>query len=91
MFNRYYYTTTILEALATLCEGQAEDLKVETNLDDGTPARVWLSRCDRDDGEPWDNTVSLETCPNGSWMTVMRWDGDNPRDCQDTAGEPCNG
>ena len=78
MFDRFQYTTDVLEALPTLCEGQADDLKVETTLGDGTPARVWLSRCDTLDGEPWDNTVTLETCVDGRWANALRWDGDDP-------------
>ena len=80
---RWSHMTSDLEDLPTLCVGQAEDLKVETTLDDGTPARVWLSRCGVEDGEPWENTVSLETCQNGRWTTVLRWNGCNPAEYEE--------
>lgn len=77
--NRYEYTSAILAALPTLCEGQAEDLKVEVELYDGSLGRVWLSRCGVEDGEPWENTVSLEVRgEDGMWRTALRWNGDNP-------------
>ena len=40
MIDRSDYDTETLEALLTLCEAQADNLKVEMTLDDGTPARV---------------------------------------------------
>ena len=75
---RWAHMTRDIENLPTLSEGQADDLKVETTLGDGTPARVWLSRCGVADGEPWENTVSLETRSEGRWETVLRWNGDDP-------------
>lgn len=81
MIDRSDYDTTTLEDLPTLCEAQADDLKVETTLEDGTPARVWLSRCGLADGEPWESTVSLELCFEGRWETVQRWNGDDPMEC----------
>jgi len=89
MFDRNEYDTKTLEALPRISEGHSEDLKVETTLDDGTPARVWLSRCGLDDGELWENTVTLETCPDGRWVTVQRWNGDDPDECQTPGGGDC--
>jgi len=75
---RWKYMTRDLEALPTLCEGQAEDLKVEMILEDDTPARVWLSRCGVEDGEPWEHTASLEVYQDGRWSVATRWNGDDP-------------
>lgn len=52
---KFRYTLQELEAMPTLCVGQAADLKV----DDGN-IRVWLSRCDVASGEPYDNKVTVE-------------------------------
>jgi hypothetical protein len=59
--------------LDTLTQGQADDLKME----DGN-IRVWLSRCDTLDGEPYDNTVTVEAREDGCWFNVFRYDGDDP-------------
>lgn len=52
---KFRYTLQELEAMPTLCVGQAGNLKV----DDGN-IRVWLSRCDVASGEPYDNKVTVE-------------------------------
>lgn len=49
------YTLAELEALPTLAVGQADDLKIETES-----VRVWLSRCTIEDGEPYNNKVTVE-------------------------------
>lgn len=56
------YTLKELKALPTLAVGQADDLKMDT----GT-VRVWLSRCTVEDGEPYDNKVTVECLLNGRW------------------------
>ena len=43
-----------LDNMETLCEGQADDLKI----DDGN-FRVWLSRCGIEDGMPFDNAITI--------------------------------
>ena len=61
--NTFYWTLEELEAMPTLCVGQADNLKVET---DNT--RVWLSRCTVADGEPFDNKVTVEELTkDGRW------------------------
>ena len=57
-----------LEALPTLCEGQADSLKLEDDR-----FRVWLSRCTTADGEPWDNKVTVECLIAGTWVAVEHW------------------
>ena len=58
------YTLNELESLPTLCVGQADDLKIESEL-----VRVWLSRCTKADGEPFDNkvTVEVKNPVSGNW------------------------
>ncbi len=60
-----HYTLEELEGMDTLATGQADDLKVDTGQ-----YRVWLSRCTVDDGEPYDNKVSVEELIDGRWITV---------------------
>ena len=63
------YTLQELESLPTLCVGQAEDLKVETN-----DIRIWLSRCGVADGEPHNNMVTVEKYDEaGGWYTQRRY------------------
>jgi hypothetical protein len=62
------YTLKELEALPTLAVGQASDLKVDT----GTK-RVWLSRCTVEDGEPYNNKVSIERYDGKRWITVAEY------------------
>ena len=58
------YTLKELEKLQTLSIGQAEDLKIETKA-----FRVWLSRCTKKDGEPYNNKVTIEQHLRGRWVT----------------------
>jgi hypothetical protein len=53
------------ESRPTLCTGQADNLKVETST-----TRVWLSRCSVEDGEPYDNKITVERLRNGRWEEV---------------------
>lgn len=59
------YTLEELESLPTLSVGQADDLKVDTGN-----TRVWLSRCSVEDGEPYDNKVTVERLAEGRWVEV---------------------
>lgn len=54
-----------LEAMPTLTQGQADDLKIDNGAE-----RVWLSRCGVEDGEPWDNKVTIERLVDGRWVEV---------------------
>jgi hypothetical protein len=76
--DRLMPNTEQLEFTPTLTEGYVMDLK----FDDGCH-RLWLSRCDTLDGEPYDNTVYLEEYDedNGRWYDVGHYDGDNPVEC----------
>ena len=66
-----------LEELPTLSQGQADDLKIETTDENGRAIeRVWLSRCTVDDGEPWDNKVSVEHNIDGRWTVVELWEAE---------------
>jgi hypothetical protein len=61
------YTLKQLEALPTLAVGQADDLKVEEEN-----KRIWLSRCTVEDGEPYNNKVSIEQYKSdmGRWILI---------------------
>ena len=54
------YKLSELEMLPTLSVSQADDLKI----DDGE-TRIWLSRCTVEDGEPYNNKVTVETLKAG--------------------------
>lgn len=58
-----------LEAMPTLIQGQADDCKI----DDGGE-RVWLSRCTVEDGEPWDNKVTVEQYNGKAWVEIEYWE-----------------
>jgi hypothetical protein len=59
------YALYELEAMPTLSQGHFDDLKVDT----GT-MRVWLSRCTVEDGEPYNNKVTVEVLKDGKWEIV---------------------
>lgn len=58
-----------LDALPTLAQGQADDLKIESDTE-----RVWLARTGVEDGEPWNHKVTVERRIAGSWIEVERWE-----------------
>lgn len=61
------YTLAELEALPTLSVSQCDDLKIET---DNT--RVWLSRMSIEDGQPYNNQVTVEKITEGK--RGARWE-----------------
>lgn len=68
-WGEYEIPLAELEALPTLCVGQADSLKIESDTE-----RVWLSRCGIEDGEPWDHKVTVERLIAGSWIEVEHWE-----------------
>jgi hypothetical protein len=50
------YTLAELKELPTLATSHADSLKIEKK-----GIRVWLSRCTVEDGEPYNNKVTVET------------------------------
>jgi len=66
------YSLSELESLPTLSVSQADDLKVESDF-----WRVWLSRCDVSDGEPYNNKVTVEELINGRWTTVKEYQAES--------------
>lgn len=72
-----------LAALPVLHQGQADDCHVE---DQSGYRRIWLSRTGVADGEPFENTVSIEGRRDGSWVTVAKYDGGELAD-EDEGGE----
>ena len=64
--------------LPVLCQGQADDMIAE-DLDDGY--RLWISRTGVADGEPYENTLTIETRDgNGRWSTLAHLDAADPTD-----------
>lgn len=63
------YTLAELEAMLTLKQGQADDLKMDLG-----DTRIWLSRMTKEDGEPCDNKVTIEEYRGyqgrGRWVEV---------------------
>lgn len=59
------YSLKELKAKPILATGQADDLKIDTGK-----TRIWLSRCTVEDGEPYDNKVTVEKLINGKWEIV---------------------
>jgi hypothetical protein len=69
-FGTYGISLAELENMPTLHQGQADDCKIETD-----DQRVWLSRCTVEDGEPWNNKVTVERrLADGSWVTAETWE-----------------
>ena len=68
-WGTYEVSLDELENLPTLAEGQADNLKIESDTE-----RVWLSRCTVEDGEPWNNKVTVERLIGGSWIEVEHWE-----------------
>lgn len=69
-FGIYEISLEDLEAMPTLAQGQADDLKI----DNGDGERVWLCRCDIDDGMPWNNMVTVERYDGRRWTEVEWWE-----------------
>jgi len=53
-----------------LSAGQADNLHFE-----GDGIRLSLSRTGIEDGEPFDNTITIEREDGGRWITVAKYDG----------------
>lgn len=64
------YDAETLDGMDPIHEGQADTCYV----DDGEE-RVWLSRTGVADGEPFENTVSIERYLQRAWVTVCKYDG----------------
>ena len=63
-----------IEDLPTLCQGQSDDLKIDTG-----DARLWQARTSIEDGEPYRNTIHIELRDErGCWIDAGCYDGDHP-------------
>jgi hypothetical protein len=67
------------------CQSQADDLHLELIFGETfADVRFWVSRCGREDGEPFDRTVTVEVRHYlsddyvGYWVELARYDGDAP-------------
>jgi len=64
------YTANQLKAMPTLSTGHFDNLKVDNGC-----VRVWLSRCTVEDGEPYNDKVTVENLIDGKWETVDQYQG----------------
>ena len=64
------FTTEELEDMETLSQGHFDNLKVNTK-----DVKVWLSRCTVEDGEPYNNKVTVENLIDGRWIIVDTYPG----------------
>lgn len=71
-WGTYEMSLSELRELPTITEGQIRSLKMESDSE-----RVWLSRGTVEDGEPWNNLVSVERLFGGSWIEVEQWEAVN--------------
>ena len=62
-----------LVELPVIESGHVHDLHIDTG-----DARVWLSRCSIEDGEPFKYTVYVELKEDGCWIDAGYYDGSNP-------------
>ena len=72
----YPSLTTLLEN-EVITVGQDADLRF-----DGNGVRLWVHRTGLDDGEPFENSITVEVLAQVNqesyWTTVATYDGDNP-------------
>jgi hypothetical protein len=82
MNNQLMPSAKQLEVLPTLTQSYTCDLKI-----DDSDYRVFLSRLDAGDGEPFDNTVYVEALGClGNWVDLGYYDGDYPPSWSDFPG-----
>lgn len=65
------YTLEQIEEMPTIHQGQYANLKIDTSTE-----RVWLSRLTVEDGQPYNNQVTVEHLADGSWVTVAEYEPD---------------
>ena len=63
------YALSELQAMPTLAVGQTDDLKI----DDGE-YRTWLARTTIEDGETYNNRVSVERFNGNRWVVVQEYE-----------------
>lgn len=68
------YKLAELESLPTISAGQFDDLKIETEN-----RRIWLSRCTIEDGEPYNNKVTVEKLTGDRYTAATREQYENQR------------
>lgn len=66
-----HFTFQAINRLPTIRQGQTDDLKFES-----ATQRVWLSRLTTEDGQPYDNQVTVERFNGESWETVEQYEAE---------------
>lgn len=64
------WTAQTLRRRRSLAKSQTCDLKIDTGH-----VRVWLSRCGVEDGEPYENKVTIECLVDGRWIVTDEYEG----------------
>jgi hypothetical protein len=64
------YTLAELLAKPTITQGQTDDLKVFFL---GRQTKVWLSRMTKEDGQPYDNQVTIERFDGSAWVIIDQY------------------
>ena len=62
------FTLEQLQTMKTISTGQADDLKYDNGKE-----RHWLSRCTVEDGEPYNNKVTVEHLVDGKWVVTYHY------------------
>lgn len=73
-----HFSLKQLNAMPTLSQGQADDLK----YDDGV-TRVWLSRITVSDGAEYNNQVTVERYIKNSWQPIETYQANAWSDFED--------
>jgi hypothetical protein len=71
LFMKLGWDAQRLSEEPALSEGQADTL----HLEEADRYRLWLSRTGVADGEPYENTITVEEKQGGSWVRVVKYDG----------------
>jgi hypothetical protein len=68
-----HFEASDLRQKTTKAQGQTDDLKLDTGK-----TRYWVARTTVDDGEPYNNRVTIERLEDDKWVTVDTYDGSSP-------------
>lgn len=63
------YSLAEIESMPTINQGWTDNLKIDTGTE-----RVWLSRLTVEDGNPYNNQVTVERLTDGCWKTVEEYE-----------------
>lgn len=67
--NRPRYTLDEIEDMPTIHQGQFDNLKYQD-----ANTKIWLSRLTVEDGQPYNNQVTIERLQNGCWVEAESYE-----------------